>query len=354
MPSQRFERPAHQQRSVRRPAGDGEDAAGVAAESEAGFPVYGPATLADSEDNTDTRADAPRNASAGPISDVVGVVVAVANQREEAFLHLPRLDTPVTNPAVSKDIANDFIVHAYGIFQSSKDLQGMEPLEIIGMHSQSVKRQEKEPERLEKNVKTIDSDLLSLKKEINARTCSIAQCRSRHHALDEGYEKECGSRLDEHVARITRGKKRTDVFSDQLSRQTKSQNMLLFKCAALTEDRDSDCKLFDEHREDCKNTLDEDRNALVITPDYVARLKVDMKVRAAELHAFMNDACRRHAPFQKELDDQEEVENAAQEENMISEFNKLIDTETDILADEESKREEKKCLITELINNAGN
>ncbi|KAF4030119.1 hypothetical protein GN244_ATG18111 [Phytophthora infestans] len=211
----------------------------------------------------------------------------------------------------------------------------MEPLEIIGMHSQSVKSQEKEPERLE-------------------------VWRPRHTQRTNITK----SRLDEHVARITRGKKRTDVFSDQLSRQTKSQNMLLFKRAALTEDRDSDCKLFDEHREDCKNTLDEDRNALVITPDYVARLEADMKVRAAELHAvkdsnkrnpqeggdaevyerdeFMNDACRRHAQFQKELDDQEEVKNAAQEENMISEFDKLIDTETDILADEESKREEKK------------
>ncbi|KAF4046281.1 hypothetical protein GN244_ATG01298 [Phytophthora infestans] len=123
--------------------------------------------------------------------------------------------------------------------------------------------------------------------------------------------------------------------------------MLLFKRAALTEDRDSDCKLFDEHREDCRNTLDEDRNALVITPDYVARLEADMKVRAAELHVVKDSNKRnpqewRRRGFQKELDDQEEVENAAQEENMISEFNKLIDTETDILADEESKREEKK------------
>ncbi|KAF4027620.1 hypothetical protein GN244_ATG20760 [Phytophthora infestans] len=36
---------------------------------------------------------------------------------------------------------------------------------------------------------------------------------------------------------------------------------------------------------DCKNTLDEARNTLVITPEYVARLEADMKVRGAELHA---------------------------------------------------------------------
>eukprot|EP00644_Phytophthora_capsici_P006134 jgi/Phyca11/116914/e_gw1.32.324.1 len=51
---------------------------------------------------------------------------------------------------------------------------------------------------------------------------------------------------------------------------------------------------------------------------------------------------------------EEEVKNAAQEEKMITEFNKLIDTETKLLADEEAKREEKKRLITELMNNAGN
>ncbi|KAG2786984.1 hypothetical protein JG687_00002682 [Phytophthora cactorum] len=373
------------------------------------------------------------------------------------------------NPAVSKDIANDFIVHSYGIFHSSKEKKDKVPRELIDLHSQFVKIQEKEPELLEeegntvddewmklakerehwtssranmkredemcrdedarykqeheyvrleaearqKKVKTIESDLLALKTEINARTRSIAQRRSRHQALDDEYEKEwrvvqtqrintTKSRLDEHNCRITRGKKRTDVFSDQLARQTKSQRMLLFKRAALTEERKADCKLFDEHREDCKNTLDEARNALVITPEYVARLEADMKVRAAELHAvkdsnkripqeggdvevderdeFMNDVRRRRAQFQKELDDQaaqletenklctsllermnqhiknleEEVKNAAQEETMIAEFNKLIDTETKLLADEESKREEKKRLITELMNNAGN
>ncbi|KAH7488483.1 hypothetical protein KRP22_008881 [Phytophthora ramorum] len=373
------------------------------------------------------------------------------------------------NPAVSKDIANDWIVHSYGIFHSSNDQKNKVPRELIDLHAQFVKIQEKEPELLEeegntvddewmklakerehwtssranmkredemcrdedtrykqehdyvrleaearqKKVKTIEADLLALKTEINGRTRSIAQRRSRHQALDEEYEKEwrviqtqridtTKSRLDEHSARITRGKKRTDVFSDQLSRQTKSQRMLLFKRAALTEERKTDCKLFDEHREDCKNTLDEARNALIITPEYVARLEADMKVRAGELQAvkesnkripqeggdtevderdeFMNDVRRRRAQFQKELNDQaaqletenklcttllermnqhiknleEEVKNAAAEEEMISEFNKLIDTETKLLSDEEAKREEKKRLITELMNNAGN
>lgn len=373
------------------------------------------------------------------------------------------------NPAVSKDIANDFIVHSYGIFHSSKDQKDKIPPELIDLHAQFVKIQEKEPELLEeegntvdaewmklakerehwtssranmkredemcrdedarykqeheyvrleaearqKKVKTIEADLLALKTEINARTRSIAQRRSRHEALDEEYEKEwrtvqterfttTKSRLDEHGSRITRGKKRTDVFSDQLARQTKSLRMLLFKRAALTEERKADCLLFDEHCEDCKNTLDEARNALVITPEYVARLEADMKVRASELVAvkdsnkripqeggddevderdeFMNDVRRRRIQFQKELDDQavqletenklctsllermkqhiknleEEVKNAAQEETMIADFKKLIETETKLLADEEVKREEKKHLITELMNNAGN
>uniref|UniRef100_A0AAV1UM41 FYVE-type domain-containing protein n=1 Tax=Peronospora matthiolae TaxID=2874970 RepID=A0AAV1UM41_9STRA len=373
------------------------------------------------------------------------------------------------NPAVSKDIANDFIVHSYGIFHSSQDQKNKVPRELVDLHTQFVKIQEKEPELLEeegnlvdgewmklakerehwtssranmkredemcrdedtrykqeheyvrleaearqKKVKTIEADLLALKTEINARTRSIAQRRSRHQALDEEYEQEwrvvqtqrintTKLRLDEHTARITRGTKRTDVFSDQLARQIKSQRMLLFKRAALTEERKADCMLFDEHCEDCKNTLDEARNALVITPEYVARLEADMKVRASELHAvkdsnkripqeggdvevderdeFMNDVRRRRAQFQKELDDQavqletenklcasllermnqhiksleEEVKNATQEEKMIDQFDKLIETETKLLADEEAKREEKKRQITELMNNAGN
>ncbi|CAI5722903.1 unnamed protein product [Peronospora effusa] len=373
------------------------------------------------------------------------------------------------NPAVSKDIANDFIVHSYGIFHSIKDQKDKIPRELVDLHADFVKIQEKEPELLEgegntvddewmklakerehwtssranmkredemcrdedarykqeheyvrleaearqKKVNTVEADLLALKTEINARTRSIAQRRSRHEALDEEYEKEwrvvqnerintTKARLDEHTARITRGTKRTDVFSDQLARQTKSQRMLLFKRAALTEERKADCKLFDEHREDCKNTLDEARNALIITPEYVARLEADMKVRASELHAvkdsnkripqeggdtevderdeFMNDVRRRRAQFQKELDDQaaqlenenklctsllermnqhiktleKEVKDATLEEEMIIQFNKLIDTETKLLADEESKREEKKRFITELMNNAGN
>ncbi|RLN93690.1 hypothetical protein BBJ28_00014827, partial [Nothophytophthora sp. Chile5] len=373
------------------------------------------------------------------------------------------------NPAVSKDIANDWIVHSYGIFHSASDQKDKVPRDLIDLHAQFVKMQEKEPELLEeegntvddewmklakerehwtssranmkredemcrdedtrykqeheyvrleaearqKKVKTIESDLLALKTEIGARNRSIAQRRSRHQALDEEYEKEwrvlqsqrndtTKARLDEHAARLSRGKKRSDIFSDQLARQTKSQRMLLFKRAALTEERKEDCKLFGEHQEDCKNALDEARNALVITPEYVARLEADMKVRASELHAvqdsnkripqeggdpevderdeFMNDVRRRRAQFQKELDDQAaqleaenklctsllermnehiktlevEVKNAAKEDAMIAEFLKLIETETKLLADEETKREEKKTLITELMNNAGN
>ncbi|KAI9920400.1 hypothetical protein PsorP6_015700 [Peronosclerospora sorghi] len=132
--------------------------------------------------------------------------------------------------------------------------------------------------------------------------------------------------LEEHTARITRGTMRTEIFSDQLERQTKSKWMLLFKRGTLKDERKADCQLFSEHREDCKNTLDEARNKLTITPKYVARLEADMKVRASELQAvkdrnkrtpqevgdaevdergeFMSDVRRRRAQFQKELDDQ--------------------------------------------------
>ncbi|KAI9905623.1 hypothetical protein PsorP6_014263 [Peronosclerospora sorghi] len=102
--------------------------------------------------------------------------------------------------------------------------------------------------------------------------------------------------------------------------------MLMFNQAALTDERKADYQLFSEHREYFKNTLDEARNKLTITPEYVARLEADMKVRASELQAvrdsnkrtpqeggddevderdeFMNDVRRRRAQFQKELDDQ--------------------------------------------------
>ncbi|UIZ28343.1 hypothetical protein KXD40_004531 [Peronospora effusa] len=49
------------------------------------------------------------------------------------------------------------------------------------------------------------------------------------------------------VLRVARSAR---MSSDQLARQIKSQRMLLFKRAALTEKRKADCKLFQEHCED--------------------------------------------------------------------------------------------------------
>ncbi|GAB9463867.1 Cytoplasmic dynein 1 heavy chain 1 [Globisporangium polare] len=373
------------------------------------------------------------------------------------------------NPAVSKDIASEWIVRSYGVYHSSSDKAEQVPRDLVELHNQLVKMQEKEPQFLEeegnavddewmklakerehwtsdranmkredefchdedvrydqehdfvrleaearqKKVKAIEADLLTLKGEIASRGRCIAQRRTRHTALDDEYEAEWRvvqaerqkstlSRLDEHDARLLRGKKRTDIFADQLARQAKSQRMLLFKRAALTDERKKDCKLFDEHKEDCKNALEEARNARLITPEYVARLEADMKIREEELQAvvesnqrtaqeggdseiderdeFMNEVRRRRAQFQKELDDQKvqlekenqlcqsllkrmnehiekldkEIENAAKEDSLIVEYNGLIDSELKLLADEETKREEKKALITELMNNAGN
>uniref|UniRef100_K3WHS2 J domain-containing protein n=1 Tax=Globisporangium ultimum (strain ATCC 200006 / CBS 805.95 / DAOM BR144) TaxID=431595 RepID=K3WHS2_GLOUD len=373
------------------------------------------------------------------------------------------------NPAVSKDIASEWIVRSYGVYHSSSDKVEQVPRDLVELHNQLVKMQEKEPSFLEeegnavddewmklakerehwtssranmkredemchdedvryeqeheyvrleaearqKKVKAIEADLLNLKNEIASRGRCIAQRRARHTALDNEYEaewrvtqtdrqKETLARLDEHDARLLRGKKRTDIFADQLARQAKSQRMLLFKRAALTEERKKDCKLFDEHKEDCKNALEQARNERLITPEYIARLEADMKIREEELQAvnesnkripqeggdaevderdeFMNEVRRRRAQFQKELDDQKaqlekenqlcqslfkrmkehiekldkEIENAAKEDTLILEYNSLIDSELKLLADEETKREEKKALITELMNNAGN
>ncbi|KAJ0405553.1 hypothetical protein P43SY_009602 [Pythium insidiosum] len=264
-----------------------------------------------------------------------------------------------------------------------------------------------------KKVKAIEADLLTLKTEITSRGACIAHRRFRHQGLDMEFETEwrvsqadrsatTKARIEEHGARITRGKKRNEIFTDQLARQTKSQRMLLFKRAALTEERRKDTTLFDEHKEDCRNALEESRNARALTPEYIARIQADMKIRADEYQAvldsnqrtsfeggdaeiderdeFMNDVRRRRAEFQKQLDDQkaqleaekalcesllkrmeehitkldEEIANAAHEETLISEFTGQIETELKLLADEEAKREEKKAMITDLMNNAGN
>ncbi|KAE9154732.1 hypothetical protein PF005_g1808 [Phytophthora fragariae] len=156
-----------------------------------------------------------------------------------------------------------------------------------------------------------------------------------------------------------------------------------------------------EHREDCKNMLDEAHNALVIIHEYVARLEVDMKVRAGELQAVKNsnkrivhergdsevderdelmNEVRRHLQFQKEMDYQaaqneaentlctsllermnqliknleEDVKNAAQEDTIISEFSKLIDTETSSKRTRRpSHSNRKKMEANRLVKQAG-
>ncbi|KAI9921825.1 hypothetical protein PsorP6_002724 [Peronosclerospora sorghi] len=76
-------------------------------------------------------------------------------------------------------------------------------------------------------VKPIEADLFALNTEIHARTRSIAQRCTRHQALDVECEQEwrvvqtqrintTKASLEEHTARITRGKMRTEIFSEQL------------------------------------------------------------------------------------------------------------------------------------------
>ncbi|KAI9921824.1 hypothetical protein PsorP6_002725 [Peronosclerospora sorghi] len=148
--------------------------------------------------------------------------------------------------------------------------------------------------------------------------------------------------------------------------------MLLFKRGELTDERKADCQLFREHREDCKNTLDEARNKLTITPDELQAVKDSNKSTPQEggdaevdkRDEFMNDVRRLRAQFQKELADQsaqleaekklctllvermnqhiknleDEVQNAAVEEHKIRQFNELIEIDTKLLMDEETKR----------------
>ncbi|KAE8912789.1 hypothetical protein PF003_g3983 [Phytophthora fragariae] len=92
--------------------------------------------------------------------------------------------------------------------------------------------------------------------------------------------------FNEHNARLRWGKKREDLFANQLVRYSKSQRTLLFKRAALPDDSKVDCKLFDEHHEDYKNMLGEARNALVIMIDYVVRLEANREVIAGKLVGF--------------------------------------------------------------------
>jgi hypothetical protein len=53
------------------------------------------------------------------------------------------------NPAVSKDIASEWIVRSYGVYHSATDKADQVPRDLVELHSQLVKMQEKEPSFLE-------------------------------------------------------------------------------------------------------------------------------------------------------------------------------------------------------------
>ncbi|KAI9922954.1 hypothetical protein PsorP6_001994 [Peronosclerospora sorghi] len=282
------------------------------------------------------------------------------------------------NPAVYKYIANDFIVHSYGVFHSLKNQKDKVSRELIDLHAEFVKIKEKEPELLEKEGNLVDEEWMKLAKEREHWTSGRANIKREdeiRQASENGQDDRSRSFCTQY------GDSRAYALDRAASHSASSDRR-----RTLTDERKADYQLFSEHREDCKNTLNEARNKLTITPEYVARPEADMKVRASELQAvkdshkrrpqeggdaevderdeFMNDVRRRRAQFQKELDDQsahlkaenklcksllerinqhiknreEEVQNAAVEEQNIRQFNELIETETKLLMDEETKR----------------
>ncbi|KAI9909121.1 hypothetical protein PsorP6_014838 [Peronosclerospora sorghi] len=184
------------------------------------------------------------------------------------------------NPAVFKDIANNIIVQSYGVFHSLKDQKYKVPRELIDLHAEFVKIQEKEPEMLEqegnlveeewmkldkerehwtiiranmkhedemcldedvrykqeheyvlleaeacqKKVKTIEADVVALNTEIHAHTRSIAQRRTRHQALDVEYEQEWRG---VQTQRINTTKARLEEHTARITRGTKRTEILV-------------------------------------------------------------------------------------------------------------------------------
>ncbi|EQC34983.1 hypothetical protein SDRG_07779 [Saprolegnia diclina VS20] len=373
------------------------------------------------------------------------------------------------NPPVSKMIANEWIVKAFGIsFQFQQlGLDAAIPKELTSLHVKVQQLQEGEPSTLEAegvalddewselskerdhwaqdrtNMKReddmcrdedvryklehehvlmyrecrqdkmsrIERDLEALDMEIKSRNKAYSQRKLRHEALDKEYELEwkmaqdarmeyTSLRMAQHGERITRAKKRCETLAEQLARQQKSQRLLMFKRAAMNEERDADTGVFTEHKDGCKAAVEAAKSALAMAPEYVNRLNGDVDINSEETSDivasnyrtpmegdnvderdhFMNDVRARRAQFQAELDAQQshlasehevcqslldrisgfitrlsdETVTASSEDVLIAEYHAFLENEKRLVDDEEACREQKKAYLSSLMTDAGN
>ncbi|KAF0695673.1 Aste57867_13533 [Aphanomyces stellatus] len=373
------------------------------------------------------------------------------------------------NPPVSKQIANEWLVKAFGIthrFTASGNTAAI-PKELLSLHAKVQQLQDEEPELLENegtalddewselskerdnwaqdrtNMKRedemcadedvrykqehehvrqylecrqakkdgIEADLAALDMEIKGRAKAYTQRKLRHEALDKEFELEwkkaqdarmayTAERITAHGDRIGRGKKRCECLSEQLTRQQKSSRLLLFKRAAMNEERDADVTIFTEHKDGCRSALDAATSNLAMAPEYVARLESDVAINKQETEdilasnyrtpmegddvderdPFMNEVRARRRAFQVELDQQQahltsefgvcesllkritdfiarlnqETVNAAAEDTLIVEYNAFLESEKKLISDEELCRDQKKQYLMSLLTDAGN
>ncbi|RHY08184.1 hypothetical protein DYB25_005993, partial [Aphanomyces astaci] len=373
------------------------------------------------------------------------------------------------NPPVSKQIANEWLIKAFGVFHrfTAEGNTAAIPKELANLHAKVEQLQDEEPSLLEKEGQSLDdewselskerdnwahdrsnmkredemcadedvrykhehehvrqylecrqtkingieADLAALDMEIKSRAKTYTQRKLRHEALDKEYELEwkknqdlrmgyTAERMTAHSERIARGKKRCESLSEQLARQQKSSRLLLFKRAAMNEERDADTTVFTEHKDGCKSALDAAVSNLAMAPEYVTRLDSDVDINKQETDdilasnyrtpmegdvvddrdPFMNDVRTRRRAFQVELDAQqnhlaaefgvcesllrrisgfitrlnEETAIAVTEDTLIVEYHAFLDSEKKLIADEEACREQKKAYLTSLLTDAGN
>jgi len=274
----------------------------------------------------------------------------------------------------------------------------------------AVAQQAQEARR--KKIQAIELDLDALQVEIQARNKSLALRNSRQVSLVKEFQEEWSvvqqkrhaltlARLLEHENRISRSDKRVEVFKDQLTRQKNCKKMLLFKRAQVLEEKTKDLRVFEENVEESRQALEDAKNALSLTPEYIERLQQDLQIAQEEMglvyksnqltthekeghvnqkDAFMVKVVEKRALFQQELDHenqrlqkeeemcakllkemrmfmeklQEEVTNSSKEVTFVKNFKSNLLKEQELLDFEEKIRDQKKHKITEIMNDAGN
>ncbi|RAW40758.1 hypothetical protein PC110_g3049 [Phytophthora cactorum] len=72
-----------------------------------------------------------------PVTALSLVVKRTARGERDKLCQFPKSSkkSETQNPAVSKDIAKDFIAYSYGVFHSSKDQKDKVPHKLIDLHA---------------------------------------------------------------------------------------------------------------------------------------------------------------------------------------------------------------------------